>query len=713
MNLKRQFTFGTFLLLSLFTWSTPVQAVDPDLIDVVEIIGTNPFIVHTNILPGDSFTDTMTVNNLTGTPQDIVMGLDIDLSQGIVPFPPYELEERITVRIEKVGSMYLTLPGPGNDTVATLQELDDTVIDLGTIAGSSSQLYKISAVFDPSAGNEYQNTKVYFNISMSVDVPDIQGSLRIFKTNNSVGTQLPGDIVTYTLMVTALHGAVANVTLTDLPPAGFVYVHGSGIGAPFIHGYASPGVWDLGDLAEGESKTVTYQTTISSTQDDGLYKDLAFAKGTNGNGDAVLAVDPNDADNFVGTQVAVAVNATPMVIVEEDNENKIVEKTKKKIQYVLGAATLPMTGADAGFLILALIALFGGIGLILAGKRRKEPAHSVTNTLMKSLLFAILAGSSLLFAQAASAASLAVQIETPDAVVGSPDFKIGFVALDILGRTVEVQCFKESDVVPFASYPLAAGGSSGNCQISASVMPADGDYAFYVKAVTTSGASETVESNHVNVKLAAVPGTPYNYDRDDSSCMNNITFTTADDGGKTVKVELYRSLATSFTADASTFVASQPIGSNVSGSFSIAAPGCSNDYFYALRAVNASELGSGFVGDKDVNVDTHTVTNTKTTIVTTPGAASGGAIAVTGTGAGGTDGTVEGAATTGEETVSETGTGAEGSVLGAMNEGAAGFWDWIKNHPWWTALWILILIALGYYAYQTYLRKHNENNQPR
>ena len=57
--------------------------------------------------------------------------------------------------------------------------------------------------------------------------------------------------------------------------------------------------------------------------------------------------------------------------------------------------------------------------------------------------------------------------------------------------------------------------------------------------------------------------------------------------------------------------------------------------------------------------------------------------------------------------------GAEGSVLGAMNEGAAGFWDWIKNHPWWSGLILLILIALAYYARQQYQHKRDENNQPR
>ncbi len=543
-------------------------------------------------------------------------------------------------------------------------------------------------------------------------------SLSIEKFNDSVGDEQPGNSVLYTLRVTANDNDVLGVTVTDLPPAGFTYEPGSGTGAPFLHEYASPGVWNVGDMTAGQTVTLTYRATISGSQDDGLYKDLAYATGTSESGGTVVANDPADSDNFVGTQVMVATAETPAtVVIPEDNENKIKEKTVKKTKYVLGAATtLPMTGANTDTILLALLMLLSGLILLLLSKQRTWMLmYSLRKSLLKVFFFAVLAGSFLISGQTVSAAAnLSVQIETPETLVQSPDFQIGFVALDILGRAVTVECFKNSDTLPFASYPLAAGGSSGNCQVNASVMPVDGDYAFYVKAIASGEGSETVESNHVNVKLVStVPGTPYNYDRSDASCMNNITFTTAADAGKTVKVELYRSLSTSFAADASTFVVEQAIGSDVAGAFSVAAPGCSNDYFYALRAVNASGFGSGFVGDKDVNVDTHTVTKTKTTIVETPGAAATGAIAVTGTGAGAEAGQVEGAETTNEETVLEgEPVGGSGSVLGEMTEAAGdaagGFADWIASHPWWSALIALIALALGYYGYETYQRKHNE-----
>ncbi|MEP7162600.1 MAG: hypothetical protein ABI747_02450, partial [Candidatus Moraniibacteriota bacterium] len=176
--------FKAFILIPLiFAFASCVMALParastpPVLLDVVEIVDPAPFIIHTNILPGDTFLHPMTVKNLTSAPQNIVMSLHIDPLQGLVPNPPFELEERINVKIERVGSGFLTLPGPGGDDQATLQELSDTLIDLGSIPALDTQDYKISFVFDPTAGNEYQNTKVYFNVAISIDVPDVQGSL--------------------------------------------------------------------------------------------------------------------------------------------------------------------------------------------------------------------------------------------------------------------------------------------------------------------------------------------------------------------------------------------------------------------------------------------------------------------------------------------------------------------------------------------------------
>lgn len=703
MFVSKRSMFITLFALAFFAWAVPARAAD-DLIDVVEIIDPAPFIVHTNILPGDTFMDKMTVRNLTSSPQEVLMELDIDLSEGINIFP-YELEERLTTRIERVGSGDIVLPGlPVGGTVRKLQELDDTLINLGTIAANSQQEYRIHVVFDINAGNEYQNTKVYFNITMGLEVPELRGSLRLVKSNDSVSDEAPGNEVVYTLEVTALGGDVEDVTVTDLPPEGFAYVPGSGEGAPFVHEYASPGIWNLGDMEEGETKTLTYKTKISGAQDAGLYKDLAFARGV-AVGTPIFA---NSAENpFVGTEVNVVLDTDPTVTVDEEKEEETEKKTKRIVKYVLGAATtLPMTGASVGVVGIALLGIVSGIGLVvLARSRRKKQ--------VLPLLVLCVLGTLGMMPEQAAAATLSVKIETPEAVTATPNMQIGFVVLDVLGRPLTVECYQGSEVVPFATYPLASsfGGNSGNCQVNSTVMPTDGSYEFFVKAIATGEGSETVESNHVSVTLASsVPGTPYNYDRDDNSCQNVITFTTADDGGKTVKVELYRSTEGTFTADASTKVDELAIGSNASGSFVKTPPGCDDDVFYALRAVDAFGHGSGFVGDKDIDVDTKTETTTKTTTVTVPGAATGqsGAIPV----APAPEGQVEGATTTNPEAEAADSRDQEGSaaVLGEMTESQdeEGTWAMLENHPWWSLVIFLIAALLGYFGYQSYRRNHEQ-----
>jgi uncharacterized repeat protein (TIGR01451 family) len=540
-----------------------------------------------------------------------------------------------------------------------------------------------------------QFNTTYYCVAWNVHKQEVKKSrLELRKSNNSVGDEAPGNTVTYTLEVTALDGPVDDVTVTDLPPEGFAYVAGSGEGAPFIHEYASPGIWDLGDMAEGETKTLTYRTTISESQDAGLYRDLAFAKGVSGGEEAIFA--NSVADPFVGTAVNVVDNTTETVVVPQDNENKLVEKTKKKTQYVLGAATtLPMTGAPLGTVVLALLGLLLGLGLIFTARRR---------ALVPVIALMMLGGT--FFPLTADAASLSVKIETPEAVTDTADIKIGFVTLDVLGRSLSVECYKDSDVAPVATYNLASafGGNSGDCQVDGSVMPTDGSYEFYVKAIASGEGSETVLSNHVTVTLASeTPGTPTNYERDDASCQNVITFTTADDGGKTVKVELYRSFSTTFVVDAGTFVTELAIGSNQAGNFSVPAPGCSNDAYYAIRAVAGNGNGSGFVGDKDTDVDTHTVTKNKTTTVTLPGGSVSGAIPVTNATVGTPEGQVEGV--TDEQTDTNTLGDTDQSVLGDMTEASV---DAVTNHPWRSFFWFLLALLLAYFVYQWYRAKDHD-----
>lgn len=559
-------------------------------------------------------------------------------------------------------------------------------------------------------------------------------ALQISKDNDSGAPEIPGNSVFYTITVTAPEGNATNVEdveVTDLPPAGFTYqggswtassTNGSHIGLlELTHIYASPGVWSLGTMIPGEVVTLTYAADISGSQDAGTYNDLAFAQGksiVNETDVPDVTANASESTPFVGTDVEVILPASSVEValtntVERDVDTKTITRTKT----VLGAATtLPYTGASISTILFALMTLLGGLILLLLSKQSTwNLIRSLSRSMTKVFLFAVVAGGILFAGQSVSAApgDLNVQIEQPKAVINSPEFKVGFVVLDISADDpIDVECevaYEAGTFGEFDTYTIAAGGGSGDCDVDAVDMPADGTYTFRVTAEEQGDSDSDIATAAPIELVSGAPSTPLNYSR--TSCTAG--FTTADDGLTDV-VELYRSLSSTFTADASTLVmTSASIGPNVASTLADPNGDCGGSYFYAIRAVAASGLASGFVGDENVVIDNENEIKYKTKIKKVAGPTTVlGAIPVTGGGAS-TEGTVEGAATTGEETVSETGTGAEGSVLGAMNEGAAGFWDWIKNHPWWTALWILILIALGYYAYQTYLRKHNEDHQPR
>ncbi len=688
--------------LSTLVWGEPARAAD-DLIDVVEITGTDPIIVEDNILPGDSFTRTLTVKNLTVVGQDIALSLDIDTAQGLWFFPDALIEKQLSVRVQRVSDgVFLNLPGGG--TTKTLFELSGTVIALGTLAPSSQEQYIFSVMFDINADNSYQRTKVVFDLSLGIDVIGEAPELRLRKFNDSITDEIPGNEVVYTLEVTAEGGPVDDVTVTDLPPEGFVYESGSGTGAPFLHEYASPGIWNVGTLQAGETRVLRYRAKISDTQDAGLYKDLAFAKGITGSG-ALFA--NSEANPFVGTAVNVVL-PDDTVTVPQDTERKRVEKTKRKTQYVLGAATtLPLTGASAGVVGMALVGVVVGGGLVVVARRR-------ASTLLPVILCAL--GITFMSAHGASAASLSVLLETPAPLTTTPNFQIGFVVLDVLSRPLTIECYREGDILPFATSALASsfGGNSGNCQVTESVFPVDGSVAFYVKALADGGA-ETMESEHATVTLhSTAPGTPTQYERTNDTCQQTISFITADDGGKTVKVELYRSESTTFVADASTKVAELAVGSHTSGSFVESAPGCSQDIFYVLRAVDAYGSGSDFVGDREVRVTTHTVTQTKTTTVTVPGANSARLVSADAS----QIGQVAGAETDTESNLSADKEGK--AVLGEMTETAqqdpaASIAGTIREHWLWWMGGIALALFLGYKGYRIFRnrKQHDQTHEKR
>jgi hypothetical protein len=185
------------------------------------------------------------------------------------------------------------------------------------------------------------------------------------------------------------------------------------------------------------------------------------------------------------------------------------------------------------------------------------------------------------------------------------------------------------------------------CETSPSFMNTDGTYQF--EAIATS--SETVTSNAVSVDYdTSGPETPSYTGKDRvNTCDYKVKFRTADDGGKTVKVEVYRSENTSFDANDGSRVDTITIGSNLDGSSTTTPPSCDKEYYFAIRAFDIAGNGSGVVGDSVV----HT-----TSTLPASGQAGPSSGALQGAVAAGTAGNVLGRAT------GPTGGATEGSIMG-------------------------------------------------
>lgn len=439
----------------------------------------------------------------------------------------------------------------------------------------------------------------------------------ISKNNDVSGDLSPGSSVGYKIKIKILGNDVSNFKVTDLLSNGFVYRPGSykvvssrlGIITGDIDppDYHSPGVWKLGNLKAGDVLELTYLADISNDQQPGVYKDLAYAQGIAAydNSVSVLATSVDDlskiTDNFVGTEV-------PIV---KSTQNTVSAEVEREVEgQVLGASTeLPSTGPDTIWLLVS--ALMSLLGFTLIKKSKK----------MLSILF--FAAFFLFPSNAQALSNLSVRLETPKSPINISNVNLNFVAMSIDQNLITVKCFKKySTDATFSQFGADisspnAGYNANHCSLSP-VLTAEGSYQFYVEA-------NGVNSNTVAMDYkTSGPGTPNDYRKDHpNNCDYKIHFKTADDAGKTVKVEIYRSDITSFNLDDGSRVASINIGSNNEHEITNSVPDCSKSYYYVLRAFDDAGNGSGTIGD------TVTITKTSTTIGTTTSTTTTGAIPVT------------------------------------------------------------------------------------
>lgn len=207
--------------------------------------------------------------------------------------------------------------------------------------------------------------------------------------------------------------------------------------------------------------------------------------------------------------------------------------------------------------------------------------------------------------------ALSVRLEQPKSPTNQQEFNIVFVTLDLKGRDVTVTCFKDgpydAGFVQFGSAQVfPSGGNTGTCPVTSSILNTKGDYTFKVIAAAGGDTKEDTASVTYN---SEGPGDPTSYSKERANfCDYKIKFHTADDSGKTIKVEVYRSENKSFTADSGSRIATIMIGSNADGESVTTPPSCDKSYYFGIRAFDSSGNGSNIVGDSETKITTTTTT---------------------------------------------------------------------------------------------------------
>lgn len=364
-----------------------------------------------------------------------------------------------------------------------------------------------------------------------------------------------------------------------------------------VQGYTSPGQWIFNyGLNPGYSLVISYFAQILNTASTGLYMDAAFATS-----DQVLAsaVGSNSNGAFTGSIVAVGSPSTGTV---------------------LGASVnLPSTGADGKLLSIGVIGIILGAMITTLGAinlKRRNGGKKGIGLNQKFIALALFFIGPMFFTASVYAApsDLETRLSAPSGT-NRVNNTLEFTVLDVLGRdsNINFECFVQRpsqvmfDPVAFDSGVLTISGAntqfgnSGVCLTNAGVF-SEGSGDYQIKVVANKDG-DVAESNIVTLAFDNIP--PSNlvsYSKSRASCTFTLNFRTANDG-QTDRVEIFRSQSSSFIADLSTFVVSTDVNPDSNEVYVDNIAGCNqNDYYYALRAVDASGNVSGFTTDTVVTV---------------------------------------------------------------------------------------------------------------
>jgi hypothetical protein len=511
---------------------------------------------------------------------------------------------------------------------------------------SNGYAYNYQAVINPNINPESLSLEI--GDDMVCTYGQQTSSLLISKFNySSVGNRV-GDLVDFEIVVSVpeqIDGynttTMRDVVVTDIPSLGFSY--NSGDTPDYMD--ENNGKWNVGSIDRGDQVSLNFDMLIGTSIDPGDYKDLAWAKGRIGEFEEDQSMQPvgsayktlGTEDGFEDITILALDEPTQLNYFVGTSSNVIEDPTMPMQQVVLGSNTvrLPRTGLDDMTLIIMALTFsaFGGSAIILGllWERRKK----ILPTLNKSAVTRVIAiiGFSFLslfmigtinksYAQDLSM----IKLEQPESPTRSTQIKATYVAYDISGAELDVQCMvKPVASATFTSVLVAdKTASSSFCEIDYALIPTDGIYDIKVQ---NGAVSSTVQ---VEIDRTAPPAPTY-LKLTPETCKNRIDFTTLVDKDIKTTIDIFRGESTTFVAGPLTILESVEVNSGASGSSAVfTSPDCSKTYYYAIQAVDSVGNRSGFVGDVGTNVTYYTVEPT----TTSDGTVTNGS--TTGTGADGT-----------------------------------------------------------------------------
>lgn len=321
------------------------------------------------------------------------------------------------------------------------------------------------------------------------------------------------------------------------------------------------------------------------------------------------------------------------------------------------------------------------------------------NKIFKSLLISVFG---LFLFTGSSFAATSVRLQSPATQTNQSSLNLTFVALDTDSQVITVKCFKSFNGGSYSQfggdYVSQPGGNTSTC--NANLNQGNGTYKFYAEAQGSSFASTQTNPGPVSVDFNnSAPGTPQYVGKDKiSTCVNRIKFKTANDSGKTVKVEIYRADKTTFDVNSGSRIGTVTVGSDTYKEYDDTLVNCDTAFYYAIRAFDIYGNGSGVVGDSNT---TFNVTNPTT--VTQQGAipvTTGQGESALGTGTGGTGENKEVLGTESSKTIKPS----ENKSNLSTNP-IAKTTNWILGHKKISFLVLLVILGLAYYLYRRYYKK--------